>query len=335
MDTSGFDQVARQLSLYREQLLGVAETVKEQAFDIRFKSGQPVSICGREGVFFLKETGGVTRALVDGLLRTTPAQLQELFLQICAHSVFSHEHEIRRGYVRMNSSYRAGICGTAVLEDGRVKGVRDVTTIVFRIPREMRGCADRLFLESTDFSRGVLVAGEPSSGKTTFLRDLACSLSSGKFFPSRRVAVLDERGELGGAFDLGPCADVLCGYPKAEGFDTAIRMLSPEIVLCDELADTDLETVKRSVFAGVSLVASVHASREDLRKRRLCRELLDSGAFRTVVCLSGRSQPCEIESIETVGEEYETAGGGPGGAERPVPGAGWRTGAEKKGTVVA
>lgn len=335
MDTSSFDRLARQIPLYRDILLQVPETVKEQAFDIHFKSGQPVSICGKEGIFFLKEGGGVTRALVDGLAVTSREELQELFLQTCAHSVFSHEHEIKKGYVLVGSTYRAGVCGTAVLENGTVKSVRDISSIAFRIPREAQGCADRLFLEGVDLRRGVLVAGEPSSGKTTFLRDIARSLSVGKFQPSRRVTVLDERGEIGGAFSLGPCADVLCGYPKAEAFDIAIRMLSPEFILCDELSDRELDTVRGSVFAGVSLIASVHAGRRDLLQRPLCRELLKSGAFHTVVCLNGRSQPGEIETIEMVGDVDETVGSGAGDIERPVPGTQPGTGAAKKGMVVA
>ncbi len=332
MEPDRFDLLARQIPQYGDLLLRVPQEVKEQIFDIHLKAGQPVSLCGREGVFFLRKDGGLTRALTADLERTAPEEMREIFVQVCAHSVFSHEHEIQKGYVLMNGFCRAGVCGTAVLENGKLKSVRDVTSLTFRVPREARGCADRLFLEGVDLRRGLLVAGEPSSGKTTFLRDVAHSLSVGKFQPSRRVAVLDERGEIGGGFDLGPCADVLTGYPKAAAFDVAIRMLSPEYIVCDELSPEDLETVKRSAFSGVALVASVHAVREDLRRRPLCRELLRSGAFRTAVCLAGRAQPGEIESIETAeDEEYESAGSGPGDPQRAVPGPAGSGGAAETG----
>lgn len=322
MNTDRFDKLARQIPQYGDMLLRLPDEVKDQAFDVHLKSGQPVSVCGREGVFFLREDGGATRALTSGLPRVSQEAMREVFVQVCAHSVFSHEHELQKGYVLMSGEFRAGVCGTAVLERGEVKSVRDVTSLVFRIPREARGCGDRLFLEGIDLGRGLLVAGEPSSGKTTLLRDLALSLSSGKFYPSRRVAVLDERGEIEGGFDLGPCADVLRGYPKAKAFDIAIRMLSPQYILCDELSPEDLETVEKSVFSGAALIASVHSTPEDLHRRPLCRRLLGTGAFHTAVCLAGRAQPGEIGSIETVGEEeYENAGSGPGDPERPVPGA--------------
>lgn len=50
------------------------------------------------------------------------------------------------------------------------------------------------------------------------------------------MVVLDERFELSAdGFDLGACTDILQGYPKQEGFSHAVRCLSPEYIVCDEL----------------------------------------------------------------------------------------------------
>ena len=321
MDTFPYERLARQIPLYSDILLAVPEEIKEKAFDIRLKAGQPLSVCGREGVFYLREGGGVTRALTGDLLRVSPGEMQGVFLRICAHSVFSHEREIQKGYVLMDSSFRVGLCGTAVLENGSVKSFRDISTLVFRISREIQGCGDRLFLDGVDFTGGVLLVGAPSSGKTTLLRDIARSLSTGKFSPARRVAVLDERGEIEGGFDLGPGADVLKNCPKQEAFDIALRMLSPEFLLCDELSEDDLEAVRQSVFAGVPLIASVHGNGEDILRRPLCKGLLKTGAFATVVTLAGRSRPGEIYRIETrAGDGNEVLRGVADLTERAVSG---------------
>lgn len=306
MDTIGFDKIAQALPAYRDRLLGLDSAIKAQAFDIRFRLGQPVAVCGAQGAFFLGESGA-TRALTRGLPVVAAEEMEALFLQVCGQSVFSHQEEIRQGYINFGEGCRAGVCGTAVVEDGRVQSVRDITTIVFRIPRQRPGCGDRLFLEAGALTGGVLVAGEPSSGKTTLLRDIARSLSMGKFAPSRRVAVLDQRGEIAGPWDLGPCTDVLLGYPKAQGLDIALRMLSPETMVCDELAPEDLPPLREAAFAGVQIVASVHAPPEGLCSRPLCRRLLATGAFSVVAALTGRSRPGEIAWVKRI-EELTGAG---------------------------
>ncbi len=300
MTDYAFDAVAQKLGPYREQLLALPGPVKRQAFDIRFKLGQPAAVFGREGVFFLGP-GGPVRNFSPELPCLSAAQMEELFLHICGYSVFSHEEELRQGFVSLGAC-RAGVCGTAVAEGGRVRGLRDATSLVFRVPRDFPGCGDRLFQSGADPAAGLLVAGEPSSGKTTLLRDLARSLSLGRFGPCRRVAVLDGRGELGG-WDLGPCADVLRGYPKAQALDIALRTLSPEVILCDELAPEDLDSVERAMFAGVGLIASVHARGAAPQDRPLCRALLETGAFPVLAALAGRDSPCRVASVELYGRE--------------------------------
>lgn len=301
MENSGFQRIALQLPLYRDRLLELPALIQEQVRDIRLKSGQPVTLFCREGPLFLREPGGISRGLGSGLAMVGPADLQETFLHICAHSVFSHENEIRQGYVQMPGGVRAGLCGTAVLEKGRVRGMRDITSLVFRVPRDVPGCADRLFQAGTDPARGLLLAGEPGSGKTTLLREIARVLSTGRFTPCRRVAVLDSRGELGSGFDLGPCADVLLGFPKERAFDMALRTLSPEVIVCDELSPQDLGAVRQSACAGVGLVASVHGGRENAAGRPLCRKLLQTGAFAYFATLRGRDSPCRLRAVEAVG----------------------------------
>ena len=301
MENSGFDRVAVQLPLYRDKLLELPALIKEQICDIRLKIGQPVTLFGREGPMFLRDSGSIARSLGPGLVIVNQSALQEVFLHICGHSVFSHENEIRQGYVQMPGGVRAGLCGTAVLEKGRVRGMRDISSLVFRVPRDVPGCADRLFRSGIDPARGLLLAGEPGSGKTTLLREIARVLSVGQFTPCRRVAVLDSRGELGSGFDLGPCADVLQGFPKERAFGMALRTLSPEAIVCDELSPQDLGSVRQSAYAGVGLVATVHGGRDHAASRPLCRKLLQTGGFAYFATLRGRDSPCRLQRVEALG----------------------------------
>lgn len=298
-----FDELAALVPYWGDRLSLLPRPVKERCADVRLKAGWPVSLSGPEGVLFLGEQGRVSRMAGEELPRVTGEEIKEIFLAACGDSVFCRQREIRRGRLRFAGKFRMGFCGEAVTDDQgeRLTGLRNLTSLCFRLPRQEIGCGDRLFLEGVPLERGLLLAGPPGSGKTTLLRDVALSLSSGKFGPAARVAVLDEGGELS-AFPLGPCADVLLGYPRQAAFSAAISALSPDVLLCDELGTEDLPSLRRAVFSGPAVIAAVHASPRDFLSRPLCRALLETGAFGTLVLLTGRERPGEIAQILPWGE---------------------------------
>lgn len=330
MAEKDFDDIALLVRRFAQALLALPQAVKAQAFDIRLKAGQPVSLCTGDGIFFLKGQGSVTRNFREAEFFCGAEDMREVFLQLCGHSVFSHENEITNGFVLAAGNCRVGICGTAVLEKGEIKNIRDISSMVFRIPREKKGCAAELFRGGIDFSGGLLLVGEPSSGKTTLLRDIVQSLSRGIYGQTRRVAVVDERCEIAGNFDLGPCADVLRGYPKQVGISMALRSLSPELLVCDELSHLELEAVTKALYSGVPLIASVHGAQKNLLKKAAVWEMLENHIFETVVFLSGRGSPGAIEKICGAGELLEAVGRGIGNSKRAAGGNNARTEAEKK-----
>ena len=157
-------------------------------------------------------------------------------------------------------AHRVGFCGTAAGQDGKLSTLRDVSSLNIRFAREVRGCARELYDRAfQDGLCSLVIAGKPLSGKTTVLRDLARLLGE-----EHRVCVIDSRGELAGvhggipALDVGENTDVLNGDSKAEGIMCALRSLSPDIIVCDEIGD-DAEEVRQCMYCGVKLVVSAHA----------------------------------------------------------------------------
>jgi stage III sporulation protein AA len=112
--------------------------------------------------------------------------------------------------------------------------------------------------------------------------------------------------------DLGCCCDVLDGYPKAEGIILAVRTLSPEIIICDEIgSDREVAAVEQGLNTGVNLIASIHAgSAEELMRRKQALNLLRTGAFKTVAILDASRGPGKIEGIYKAGDLLAKAGGG-------------------------
>jgi stage III sporulation protein AA len=80
-----------------------------------------------------------------------------------------------------------------------------------------------------------------------------------------RTAVIDTRGELGCFLPKDLCADVLSGYPRGTGIEIAVRTLSPQLIVCDEIgADpVEAEAIASAHNCGVALLATAHARTAD------------------------------------------------------------------------
>lgn len=187
-------------------------------------------------------------------------EIAACFAEICGYSTHSYEEQIARGYIALDGGHRVGICGTAVRTHGKIEFFKDISGLNFRIAHEVIGCSDEIFRRC--FSDGIislLIVGKPLSGKTTILRDLARRLGE-----RRRVTIIDSRGEISASvrgspsLDVGLNTDVLCGCEKSEGIEFAVRTLSPEVIICDEISD-DGDALENALRCGVKVIASAHA----------------------------------------------------------------------------
>ncbi|MDR1927609.1 MAG: Flp pilus assembly complex ATPase component TadA [Oscillospiraceae bacterium] len=303
-----FDQAAAHLPHFlRERLAAVPEGVRAQTREIRLRAGAPMTLTTAAGTLFFSERGGLAPLYQPPCLCLDAGALAQALQSLCGYSVHSYAEDIARGFLTLPGGHRAGICGTAVVQGGRVTAVRNVSSVNLRIAREVPGAATALCqrLFTAGQLPSVLIAGAPGSGKTTLLRDLALRLSSGLCGAVVRVAAVDERGEIAGVREGLPCCnvgaatDVLTGYPKEEGILLALRSLSPEMILCDELGgEADAAALEQGFHAGVSFAASLHAgSAEEALARPVARRLLAMEAFDWLVQLEGAAKPCAIREL--------------------------------------
>lgn len=226
--------------------------------------------------------------------------ITECFLELCRNSVHSFAREISEGYITLPGGHRVGFCGTAVEQCGKLSTLKDISSLNIRFAREVRGCAEELCRRAfPDGLCSLIVCGKPLSGKTTVLRDTARILGE-----SHRVAVVDCRGEIAGvsggvpALDIGENTDVLNGYPKGEGIMCALRSLSPEVIICDEIGG-DAEEVRQCMNCGVRLIVSAHAgSIPELMSRPALRELLP--LFDRAALLGERGRLKELVELSEV-----------------------------------
>ena len=305
----------------RSALTGVPDT---QIEELRLRVGQKPTIL----------YAGAERPLpVRSVLSQN--ELQQVLLNASAQSQYAVQEQLRNGYLSLPGGYRIGVCGSAIVQNGCMTGLREISSLAIRVPHAIRHPPERLL---PYLQESCLLAGAPGSGKTTLLRSCIRALSDA----GQRVAVIDERLELAGAlhgvpqFDLGPCTDVLSGCPKIGGMLLLLRSMNPQWLAVDEITQPEeLAAIRQAGGCGVRLLATIHAgSTEELKSKPLCRDLFSLGIFRQVLYLdknrafhAERIQHAETDRIESdsdslrrgrrrLGRDSETAAGTDACADR-------------------
>jgi stage III sporulation protein AA len=218
------------------------------------------------------------------------------FSAVCRGAPYAYRDSIVQGFVPLSSGVRVGVAGRAHYDGGRLVGVSDVASLVFRIPTGGCDFRARIVEICRSASGGVLIFSPPMGGKTTALRAIAAELSR-----DRRVAIVDEREEIACEDLAGRNIDILLGYRRATGIEIATRCLAPEVIITDEIAAEDADDILAAANSGVPIIATAHAATacELLAKEHISR-LIRGGAFVTLVGIyrEGGRFVCREERVD-------------------------------------
>ena len=277
--------------------------LKEQIYEVRIKIGKPILVYSKYGENIINYI-------------CTKEDIKSMLQKISNYSLYAYEEDIRQGFITINGGHRIGIAGECVMEKGEVKTIRNISSVNIRICREIIGCSDKVmkYISSKHRVYNTIIISPPKCGKTTIIRDIARNLSNGISSlgaSGRKVVVIDERSEIGACHlgipqsDLGIRTDVLDNCLKREGLIMAIRSLSPEVLICDEIGTKgDIEALMMAFNSGVNLITTIHGfTIEDLYKRKVFSDLLDNEILERAIILSNRN------GIGTVENVYSLKGG--------------------------
>ena len=250
----------------------------EQVHEIRLRVGCPVQMT-ISGVL-------CTSACVPALRQIVLTQLQM---------------DEAQGYVTLPNGCRAGLGGRFFLHPTQGAVLQQLHSVNLRIarrkwitlPEELRSLLEQRLT-------GVLLIGEPDSGKTTLLRSIARALAA----QDKTVCVIDERREIcPGAtvpYEQKTMAvDEISGLPKAMAVQMALRTLSPQFILLDELGGTEeVRALEQGMFSGSAIIATLHASSwEEAFCRPQLQEFRACGALQAAVLLRGRDHPGQVAAV--------------------------------------
>ncbi|GAA0177228.1 stage III sporulation protein AA [Clostridium sediminicola] len=279
----------------------VIEDVKnlERVNEIRLRSNKPIAI-------YIDENEKILNYIIK------PNDLSKIIQRMSNYSMYAFDEELKQGYITIKGGHRVGICGSCVINKGEVKTIKNISSLNIRISRQIINCSKKLlpYLMKNSNLMNTIIISPPKCGKTTLIRDISRNLSNGFTLNNTKirgmkVCIIDERSEIGGCYngtpqlDVGNRTDIMDNCMKSSGIMMAIRSMSPDVIICDEIGTyDDIKSIIAALSSGIKLITTIHGfGIEDLNNRDVFREIIKNKVFKRAVILSNRNKVGTIEYI--------------------------------------
>ena len=230
-------------------------------------------------------------------------EITQILQMLCENSIYSYQSQICNGFITLQGGHRVGIMGNVAMKDGKISNINYISSLNFRITKEIIGASENIINYVIDKNKNInntLIISKPGYGKTTVLRDLIRALSNIGY----TISLIDERGEIAAMYkgvmqnDVGLRTDILDNVTKSIGMKIAVRTMSPQIIVADEIGtEEDIEAINYGVCSGVKGIFTAHAGDiEELIRNKNLKILYEQKIFNKLIFL---------EKMGKIGEIYE------------------------------
>ena len=149
----------------KRQALALPDKQKERTEEFRLRAMRPMTVLTPEGEL---------NAAPEGLTSLVTAEdLEQMLSAVTEYSRYACIETLRHGFLPLRGGFRLGVCGSAVVREGEVSNLKDISSLALRIVCEHiglgSGIAPQLFSADGRFL-STLILSPPGGGKTTLLR---------------------------------------------------------------------------------------------------------------------------------------------------------------------
>lgn len=244
----------------------------------------------------------------------TLRDILDILVKVSKNSLYSIQNDINEGFVTIKGGHRIGICGEAVLENGKIVNVKNINSLNIRVAKQIIGAANSIVdYVVDDFGiNNTLIVSPPGCGKTTILRDLIRQISSGdKKRKGYNIGVVDQRGEIASVYagmpylDIGTRTDVFTNIAKDKGMNMLIRSMGLQAIATDEIGTKeDMLAIENAMLTGVSLIFTMHGRTiEDVYKKTDIKNIINY--FDYIILLSNNNGVGTIEKIHRISQNKD------------------------------
>ena len=237
----------------------IPETERKRINEIRLRLSKPLMCTLFSKEYYVTPYGKLTNAHDEGLIIHSE-DIAKTYETAFEYSLHSYHKEITQGYITTEGGNRLGFCGTAVLSNDRQARVENVKYIS---------------------SINLRIAREVIGCAKELFNELSNTKNG---LPNNNI---------------GDKCDVFCGYTKYDAIMTAVKVMTPQIIICDEIgSEDDLWALRYAVNSGVRLIVTAHSgSIDELKKRPVVSKLIKDKCFDYAVILGSGAACGTVKSI--------------------------------------
>lgn len=117
------------LSFFPEEIKeNIQKNIIENMEEIRIRTNRPIILRNAQ-----VEKQILYKVTIDTIL--------QILQRICDNSIYSYQNQICNGFITLHGGHRVGITGNAVIKDGQVINLNYISSLNFRIARQVIDCS--------------------------------------------------------------------------------------------------------------------------------------------------------------------------------------------------